>query len=187
MPCPRCDAELAPTLAAAPEPACHECGQPLLPARAATAGRRLAAALVDAAVVAAVAVPVHAALAALVSPPPLLGPVRTPLGFVLELFALPAGPALVRALPSLILLYLYLALHWAGTGQTVGGRLLRIGVVDRRGAPPGPLRTLLRAVAHAGGGAAGALGWIFAVFDLERRAFHDKIAGTWVVQRGGVP
>lgn len=181
MPCPRCDTELELDLSRAADPACPACGLPLLPVCTAGIGRRIAAAIVDALAVAAVAVPVQWVLTTLVDPPPLLGPARTALGWLLEILAVPIGPAVVRALPVLCVLYLYLVLHWAGTGQTVGGRWLRVRVVDRYGAPPHPVRTLLRAAGHAVGGLVGGIGWVFAAFDLERRAFHDKVAGTWVV------
>ncbi len=184
MPCPRCDTELALDLAGEPDPVCPACGLALLPARTATCPRRLAAACIDALVVAAVAVPIQRLLGLLVDPAPLLTPPRTPLGALLGLVTLPVGPTVVRAAPTLLVLYTYLVLHWAGTGRTVGGRLLGVGVVDRWGRPPGPGRTLVRAAAHALGGTAGLLGWVFAAFEVERRAFHDKIAGTWVVRSG---
>jgi uncharacterized RDD family membrane protein YckC len=67
------------------------------------------------------------------------------------------------------------------TGQTPGKRLMRLRVIGMRGTAPGPLGgivrflTLLLSVLPAG------LGWLWCLFDRERRALHDHLAGTYVI------
>jgi uncharacterized RDD family membrane protein YckC len=67
------------------------------------------------------------------------------------------------------------------TGQTVGKRLLGLRVIGAHGTAPGALGgivrffTLLLSVTPAG------LGWLWCLFDRERRALHDHLAGTYVI------
>jgi uncharacterized RDD family membrane protein YckC len=67
------------------------------------------------------------------------------------------------------------------TGQTVGKRLLRLRVISRRGTTPGSLRGLLRFAAMLVSVLPAGLGWVWALFDRERRALHDHLAGTYVI------
>jgi uncharacterized RDD family membrane protein YckC len=67
------------------------------------------------------------------------------------------------------------------TGQTPGKRLMRLRVIGVRGTAPGPVGgilrflTLLLSILPAG------LGWLWCLFDRERRALHDHLAGTYVI------
>lgn len=67
------------------------------------------------------------------------------------------------------------------TGQTVGKRLMHLRVIGPRGTAPGALGgilrflTLLLSVIPAG------LGWLWCLFDRERRALHDHLSGTYVI------
>jgi uncharacterized RDD family membrane protein YckC len=73
-------------------------------------------------------------------------------------------------------------LYFGGmTGQTLGMRLCRIRLIDRRGRTPGPARGLLRLLALAPSVGPAALGWLWALFDREHRALHDHLAGTYVI------
>ena len=116
--------------------------------------------------------------------------------------------SLVGAVPAAFLLYFFLGL--AFWGKTAGAAIMRITVVRSDGAPLGLLGALARVtgmlvyvlllgvgavLAYALRGtpaAAGLLvglsllfcvaGLLWAVFDPYRRALHDRIAGTIVVQ-----
>ena len=116
--------------------------------------------------------------------------------------------ALVGAVPAAFLLYFFLGL--AFWGRTAGAAVMRIGVVRSDGAPLGLLGALARvtgvlsyvlvlgigavlAYVLRGTPAAAAFlvglsllicvaGLLWAVFDPYRRALHDRIAGTIVVQ-----
>ena len=115
-------------------------------------------------------------------PPPLLAPTRTPMGWLLEVLAADPAALARRASPLLLMGALYFILFWSLSGSTPGGRMLGVRVVASNGAPPSWLRAGLRVAADLLGLLAGALGWLWALFDLERRTFHDKVAGTWVVR-----
>jgi uncharacterized RDD family membrane protein YckC len=66
-------------------------------------------------------------------------------------------------------------------GQTLGKRLVHLRVITTRGQSPGPacavVRTglLLLSLAPAG------LGFLWCIFDRERRSLHDHLAGTYVI------
>jgi uncharacterized RDD family membrane protein YckC len=73
-------------------------------------------------------------------------------------------------------------LYFAGmAGQTLGMRLMGIRLISVRGGPPGPGRGLLRFVAFVPSVLPAGLGWLWALFDRERRALHDHLAGTYVI------
>ena len=116
--------------------------------------------------------------------------------------------ALVAAVPAACLLYFFLGL--AFWGKTAGAAIMHIGVVRSDGAPLGILGALARVIGmlvyvlllgigavlayvlRATPAVAGLLvglsllacvaGLLWAVLDPYRRALHDRIAGTIVVQ-----
>ena len=116
--------------------------------------------------------------------------------------------ALVGAVPAAFFLYFFLGL--AFWGKTAGAAIMHIGVVRSDGAPLGLLGALarvtgmliyvlllgigavlayvLRGTPVAAGVFVGlsllvcVAGFLWAVFDPYRRALHDRIAGTIVVQ-----
>lgn len=67
------------------------------------------------------------------------------------------------------------------TGQTVGKRLLRLRVISTRGTAPGPLLGIARFLMLVLSMLPAGLGWLWCLFDRERRALHDHLAGTYVV------
>ncbi len=81
---------------------------------------------------------------------------------------------------------LYVVGGWAWRGRTPGKSLLGLAVVKRGtlggrvGIGWGP--AFVRAVVLVLAGLPLGLGWIWAFFEKERRAFQDLAAGTWVVR-----
>lgn len=73
---------------------------------------------------------------------------------------------------------------WAfGRGMTVGKLLLGLRVVRTDGSRPGFFTMLLREwIGKPLDGMFFGLGWFWAIFDRDRQAWHDKIAGTVVVR-----
>ena len=179
--CPSCDARLDVALAKETDPRCPECEEPLLPVEAAPLWRRVAAAAVDAAILLPTAGLLNYLLLLLVSPEPLLGDAEG-LDALLRLMELEPAAPLRRVAPFFVMSGLYLGLFWALKGRTVGGRLLKLKVVDWRGRPPMPILAVVRVAAHFAGLAVGALGWIWAAFDAENRAWHDHLSRTYVVR-----
>ena len=89
------------------------------------------------------------------------------------------GGAYVFAVPIIIGGY-YVGL-WALTGATIGKWLLGLRVVGADGNPPTIARSLIRFVGYGLSAVVFFLGYIWVLFDEERRAWHDELAGTWVV------
>ena len=89
------------------------------------------------------------------------------------------GRAYVFAVPLIIGVY-YVGL-WALTGATVGKWLLGLRIVGPDGTPPTVGRSLIRFIGYGLSAIVFFLGYIWVLFDDERRAWHDELAGTWVV------
>jgi uncharacterized RDD family membrane protein YckC len=80
---------------------------------------------------------------------------------------------------------LYVVGGWAWRGRTPGKSLLGLTVV-KRGEPGGRgigwKAALIRAVVLVLAGLPLGLGWVWAFFEKEKRAFQDLAAGTWVIR-----
>lgn len=137
--------------------------------------------MVDLVLLGATAGPLAWGMAKLVDRPPLLGG-ASGLDAALRVLELDTRAVLGAVAPFWVMASLYMFLFWSLSGQTPGQKVLRMRVVDWRGETPRPLWSLVRVLAHALGLAAGALGWLWVAFDLERRAWHDHLARTYVVK-----
>ncbi len=67
-------------------------------------------------------------------------------------------------------------------GRSPGRYLAGIRLVDGSGAPPGPIRSVLRAVISVGSLALLCAGFWLSLFDRRGQTLHDKLCGTFVVQ-----
>jgi uncharacterized RDD family membrane protein YckC len=85
--------------------------------------------------------------------------------------------------PAMLLLLLYLALFDGGPrGATPGKRIVGIRVADAAaGGPIGYRRALIRRLGYFAGGLALYAGWLWLLLDPRRQAWHDKLAGSVVV------
>ena len=80
---------------------------------------------------------------------------------------------------------LYVVGGWAWRGRTPGKSLLGLTVVKRGeigGRGIGWKAALIRAVVLVLAGLPLGLGWVWAFFEKDKRAFQDLAAGTWVVR-----
>jgi uncharacterized RDD family membrane protein YckC len=78
--------------------------------------------------------------------------------------------------------FLYFGYFWSKNGQSVGMKLLNMKVVGRDGGPLSFVRAGLRgSVGYWISSIIFGLGFIWAAFDSEKEAWHDKIFDTWVV------
>jgi uncharacterized RDD family membrane protein YckC len=104
------------------------------------------------------------------------------------LFALPLDPGGQQAMRDpvytiylLAVWYLYLAWCWRRAGMTLGMRAWRLRLATADGQRPGWGACLLRfAVALAGVAALG-MGLLWALFDRQRRCWHDLASRTRLV------
>jgi uncharacterized RDD family membrane protein YckC len=92
----------------------------------------------------------------------------------------PAGDPLFRAYLFLVC-FLYFAIPWLRGGQTLGMKTWRIRVERADGAPLRPPDALMRFVVSLASAAVLGLGFLWILLDPERRAWHDRAAGTRVV------
>lgn len=110
------------------------------------------------------------------------------LSWLLFGIALPVGPSttvpamgaqmLFELLPSIAFV-----VGWAGWGCTPGKLLLELRVVDARsGARPGWVQAMIRLLGYVVSALPLGLGFVWAAFDRDRRALHDKLASTRVVR-----
>jgi uncharacterized RDD family membrane protein YckC len=82
---------------------------------------------------------------------------------------------------NLVLALFFTGFHIAH-GQTPAKALLRLRVVDQFGQKPGPLKAFLRAFVMICSMSLLFLPIAYAFFNPQRRALHDFIAGTYVVE-----
>lgn len=70
---------------------------------------------------------------------------------------------------------------WNSIGWSPAKRIIGLRIVDADGNAPGWRRGLGRTAATWLSGLALGLGYLTAVWHLEKRTWHDRMAGTWVV------
>jgi len=89
---------------------------------------------------------------------------------------------------SLLVGIFYFIRPTAKSGQTWGKRMVRIRVVDKNGNPPSLGQSWLRYAIGFGVEAVllyiliGIIGLLWPLWDAQKQAWHDKIAGTFVVE-----
>jgi uncharacterized RDD family membrane protein YckC len=83
----------------------------------------------------------------------------------------------------LILQFLYFGYYWNKSGQSIGMKLTGIKVIRQDGNLMSYIRAALRGTfGYWVSGLIFGLGYIWAAFDGEKEAWHDKIFDTWVVE-----
>lgn len=80
-----------------------------------------------------------------------------------------------------VVIGIYYIGFWSLTGATIGKWLLGLRVVLADGTPPTLLRSAIRFIGYAVSAIVFFLGYLWVLVDDERRAWHDDMAGTWVV------
>ena len=83
---------------------------------------------------------------------------------------------------SIVALASYGALMWKLKGTTVGGIVCGLKVVRRDGAEINWDTAIVRALGCFLSMVVAGLGFLWIVFDEDRQAWHDKIAGTLVIR-----
>jgi uncharacterized RDD family membrane protein YckC len=74
--------------------------------------------------------------------------------------------------------FLYLGWCWHRGGMTVGMRAWRVRIETLQGVPPGWGACLVRFLVSLLSGAAAGAGFLWSVFDRDRRCWHDIASGT---------
>jgi uncharacterized RDD family membrane protein YckC len=173
--------ETSPSARALPDAArARDRGRQVLRVRAAGFPRRMLAALVDLMIVTVIsaAVALAAALALGIHLPSSkeFGPDFVMAG-LLDRNPMVAGAfGLLLGMSALYQVYLGGIL-----GQTVGKRLFGLRVISAHGQSPGPIIACVRFATMALSLALAGLGFLWCIFDRERRALHDHLSGTYVI------
>lgn len=98
----------------------------------------------------------------------------------------PVTPGSATAIVVFALLWLvsgaYATLSWRRGGQTIGMRPWRLRVVDAQGNDPSWRAVWLRYLVATLSLATFGLGFFWALFDPQRRTWHDLAAGTLLVR-----
>jgi uncharacterized RDD family membrane protein YckC len=76
----------------------------------------------------------------------------------------------------------YGAVLWKLRGATIGSIILGLKVVRADGRELDWATVIVRALGCFLSLAPAGLGFLWVAFDAEKQAWHDKIAGTWVVR-----
>lgn len=145
--------------------------------------KRLAAALVDLAIVipAALLITLIASKVAHVHLPP--SNLRL---FDVDMWidlVLATDPALVMGLVLFLAIGMtYLLVFQIVVGRTLGMRLLKLRIIDVYGDRPSPGRCVARCAGYLAGVATLFLGFLWMGFDSEKRGLQDWIAGTYVIR-----
>ena len=96
-------------------------------------------------------------------------------GFVTYLLEIEGGK-------RFLIFLVYCVAHWSWQGTTVGGIICRLRVVSTEGTPIRFTEALVRGLSSILSILVVGLGWLWVLWDAERQAWHDKIAGTIVVR-----
>ena len=83
---------------------------------------------------------------------------------------------------TLLLFLVYNSAMWAWRGTTVGGMICRIRLIRTDGRELAVGDGVVRGMASVVSIAFLGLGWLWAAWDEKRQAWHDRAAGTYVVQ-----
>ena len=97
-------------------------------------------------------------------------------------FEVPQSEEMKLSLVFHSVLLLYMAGFNLAHGQTPAKGMLRMRVVDQFGRKPGPIKILLRALLLIFSINLFFIPLAYAFFNPQRRAFHDFIVGTYVVE-----
>jgi uncharacterized RDD family membrane protein YckC len=165
---------------AAAQPGAHSRERKMLRVRAATFPRRIAASIVDLSLVTVVSAGVSILAAVILG---IHMPTAKEFGADFVLAGLldrnpmvAGGLGLFFGISGLYQIYLGGML-----GQTLGKRLLRIRVISSRGQAPGPVLASVRFLTMGLSLGLLGLGWLWCIFDRERRALHDHLSGSYVI------
>lgn len=84
---------------------------------------------------------------------------------------------------STLIGFLYYWYFWTQQdGQSPGKSIMKIKVIKTNGAPMTAGDVLLRFIGYGISGMFFALGFLWAAFDADSQGWHDKLAGTYVVE-----
>lgn len=132
-------------------------------------GRRLGAQLIDAIIVVFLTF--------------IVGVIIALIGITFQMFDPSRGEALQPAIiaGAVIASMLYYVGMWARQGQTIGKSTLGMTIVTKDGGKLGWGKAFLRYIGYMVSSLLAGLGFLWIAIDKQRQGWHDKIAGTYVI------
>jgi len=88
---------------------------------------------------------------------------------------------LLVLVPLFLVSILYFVAYWVRSGQTFGNSVMGIKVVAADGTPPTTSKAILRYLGYIISAIPFSLGFLWVAVDKKRQGWHDKIAGSFVV------
>ena len=92
-----------------------------------------------------------------------------------------AAGALINLIAGIYAVGYYLY-FWSTTGQTPGKSVMGIKIVNYEGEPLTIGKAILRLIGYWIGTIIAYLGFIWIIFDSNKQGWHDKLAGSYVVE-----
>jgi len=88
---------------------------------------------------------------------------------------------IITSVAIIFIAAIYFIFFWTLTGQTPGKMLLGVRVVNREGQEITFWQAVRRYIGYYISAFALYIGFIWVLFDNQRQAWHDKLAGTYVI------
>lgn len=102
--------------------------------------------------------------------------------FILKGYSASQGFSPTLTLASLVVSFIYFVLLWVNyNGQTIGKRIFGIKIIAIDNQPLGYTKAILRWIGYYLSMVPFFLGFLWIIWDKEKRGWHDKIAGTKVI------
>ncbi len=96
----------------------------------------------------------------------------------------PMAPERLMILLAFVIGLGYFIIGWGRNGQTLGKSMLGLTVVRPDGKPLGYGKAILRYIGYIISGIVFSVGFLWIAFDKKRQGWHDKMAGSVVVNTG---
>ena len=109
-----------------------------------------------------------------------VGIVSAVVGYIIGVIGLEA----IASMMGIVVGMAYYGHFWTSTGATPGKSIMMLKVVDGNGNLIRWGGAILRYVGYIISGIVLALGFIWIIFDKKNQGWHDKIAGTFVIDEG---
>lgn len=93
----------------------------------------------------------------------------------------PASVAAIFALLVPLIITFYFVMFWSLTGRTLGKMVMGLRVIGPTGSPPSVGKSFVRLIGYGVSMLAFWMGYLWIIIAVDRRAWHDHMANTWVV------
>ncbi len=93
-----------------------------------------------------------------------------------------AGPGILANLVGIVLPVAYFIWFWSRNGATPGKRMVGIRVVNSNDGPPSGVQSFVRYIGYQISALPLCLGFLWMLWDADKRCWHDMMSGTRVIR-----